>query len=679
MPSLHAPIPVSAACSSTLNTLVAETHVSAVDQLSLRHLLRLLTHHPVAHISCSRTPTAKHLNSFLQNELQARNLVCTTPQSKPPSHLATFPTDPRDFSTAATLDECPPRLTLFVNSVVDSATQVFKLSFVRVTDVVEKLDQHAIHILRTVRVKWGVSTSDTKDSDHVVLSPVLLSSSRARFNLSHIHTNHLSQKQHHEFTSALDKFCKALSCASTENELLISASCFVLYDNHSLLHCVTPIAHRDALCLHNQMTFDLDYPLELYGSLLAASKHPLHRHYFAHHCPPGTLEKIDTQPLVPDNWPLVHKKPFVESMRAVFADVFFGKPANYWSPSGGSASSSTSRVALPTAASEMHTMRSRLRELYIDKGVMGADCVCVNLLGSANLSTGMEVQLEVMRTAGATHLGVGPDVSDAGVCDIVEQYGANTIVTFGTRAIQLAIYCLRNGRRLGTVRRIMHGGENFSEESRTIFSKTFHSKVKTIGIYGSSEAGVFSVKGHGEGWYETISDSIFLEVVDEKGENVGVGEFGTLVVSNLIRRVHPQVRYFTGDVARLVTKDGSKFEVKGRDLCSIRRQFGNKEVTWASVEECVADLLAETFCGVCIYQLRVQDSQDRGSKVTLVVYGEQLSAEQENVFKSAAIERLGRVFDAEADVSELAVYMMQRSEEVHRLAGTRKLAYFVQV
>lgn len=654
---------------------VCQIHMPSLEELRGDEVLSLLAKTPVAHIAVPNAPIQRQLIQFLQDKLQAQNVMSQVRRHT--SLQDERSSDIRSFCTAGTLEQCPPRFVAIANNTATTATQIFELCFIRVSDVVAKLDQHTAHILRTVPVKWAQCNANVEGGGSAILSPILLSSSRARFSMSHIFAGHLPQEQLAEFSVALEKFCKQLRCTSLESGLVISAPSLVTFDNHSVLHSIRPIVGGRHVFAHEQVTFNLHYPLELYRSLSAASRHPLHRHYVAKFCSRQTLEQIDTEPCMLKNWPLVHKRQYIESMRAVFTELFFGRGSVYWSPSGGSTSSRTSRIALPTAASEMHLMRARLRELYMDKGLISSDTVCANLLGAGNLCTGMEVQCEIMREAGATHLGIGPDVSDEKVCDIIEQYGANLIVTLGSRIMQLIIYCVRNQRKLQTVTRVLHGGENFSDTVAQTFGRVLHRDVQTFAVYGSSEAGVFALKGHNERHYETMLDSLYLEIVDEHGEEVPQGQIGTLVVTNLIRQIHPQVRYFTGDLARLMTTNRSKFDVIGRDLKSIRQRLGSKEVTWEEIVESVGGLLEKTFGGLCIYQIWVEKTTGEDHKLTLAVYAGKLSNEQQEAFMSQATRCLGHVFTPSFNVSELNVRLVDTAQEMHRTPNTSKLRYFV--
>lgn len=230
-------------------------------------------------------------------------------------------------------------------------------------------------------------------------------------------------------------------------------------------------------------------------------------------------------------WPLLRKPRLVASTKAVFRELFYGKGATYWSPSGGSTGSGGKIVALPTALSEMHIMRAIIRETYVDSNFLDSNSVCVNLMGSGYLNRAMEVQGEIFVTACATHLPLGADASDDVVCDVIDPYGANIIASPGSRLVQLAIYCQKKGRRLNSVSRILRAGESISEVTMRSFAGVWGHDVQCYAVYGSSETGAVALRRPGETTYSTFVDGVHCEILDHNGREAPMGTFGTIVHS----------------------------------------------------------------------------------------------------------------------------------------------------
>ncbi|KAI0564641.1 Capsular polysaccharide biosynthesis protein CapK [Gracilaria domingensis] len=653
------------------STSVNKLYSPVLHELSRDTLIRALANDQPAFVALENAPGERSLGQYLRGKMEAKNFVWGSQKcgvSVPPSTVVDM-SDVSSFRTAACENFRPPRIVAFANNTSAVDTQLFTCRLIRVRHVVEKLDICSRHVLRTVRIKWRVANRDDDMPAESVLSPVLFSDSRARFDIGSMFTDHLAQPQLDDFNKAFGAFCRQICLEASQNKVVIAAPCLLMFDNHSFLHSISPGGI-------DQVGFDLPFVPELYRSLDAAIRHPLFEKYFTY-CPPGTAERIKANPFQFHNWPLLHKSKYVESMHAVFRSDFFGKGSLYWSPSGGSTSSSTSRVALPTASSEMHIMRKNLSELYMDKGLINSQTVCVNLLCSDNLSTGMEVQCEVLRWAEATHLGVGPNVSDETICNIIDQYGANMLVGMGSYMIQLAIYCLRNGRRLPTVTRILHGGENFNPGVTQKFSNVFNEDVRTYGVYGSSEAGIFALKPPEEKYYETMPDSVHLEVVDSEGKEVPTGQAGTLVVTNILRQIHPQVRYFTGDLARFPSQERNKFDLLGRNLASVQRAFGSKKVCWVDVATSVGELFEKYFGGLCLYQMWVSTKPNETMNVTLALYANTVSKAVEAQIVKEAVKHLWKVFSADTNVTGIRVKIVDESEDMARFAFSNKLKYFV--
>lgn len=66
-----------------------------------------------------------------------------------------------------------------------------------------------------------------------------------------------------------------------------------------------------------------------------------------------------------------------------------------------------------------------------------------------------------------------------------------------------------------------------------------------------------------EGGYHINEDLVDLEIVDESGREVNPGEMGDAVVTGLVNRSVPIIRYRLGDVL-----------VKGKNNCSCKTDFG---------------------------------------------------------------------------------------------------------
>lgn len=120
---------------------------------------------------------------------------------------------------------------------------------------------------------------------------------------------------------------------------------------------------------------------------------------------------------------------------------------------------------------------------------------------------------------------------------------------FGGYASSLYIYAqtaLENGLtdiHFGT---IISWGDKLFDHYRTTIEKAFHCKV--YDIYGTTEG--FTIAGQKDSTYAyMITPQVFVELLDEHGNDVPDGTMGRVVVTHLDAYEMPLIRYYLGDLA----------------------------------------------------------------------------------------------------------------------------------
>jgi phenylacetate-CoA ligase len=111
--------------------------------------------------------------------------------------------------------------------------------------------------------------------------------------------------------------------------------------------------------------------------------------------------------------------------------------------------------------------------------------------------------------------------------------------------------------------------EMLTERTRRFISESFGSRV--FDLYGAAEAGYIAGECE-EGSLHINSDSVIVEITDEKGRPVPHGEYGYVVVTPLWKRSMPMIRYFLGDQ----TAFGGECRC-GRGLPTLKRIEGRKD------------------------------------------------------------------------------------------------------
>jgi phenylacetate-CoA ligase len=102
-----------------------------------------------------------------------------------------------------------------------------------------------------------------------------------------------------------------------------------------------------------------------------------------------------------------------------------------------------------------------------------------------------------------------------------------------------------------------HGAEVWTNETRKLIEDGLGSPYKAYDVFGLCEKGGPFV-GHecpAQNGSHIWTDVFYLEVLDEQGDEVAVGEVGELVLSHLYPGGFATLRYATGDKAQLIADD----------------------------------------------------------------------------------------------------------------------------
>lgn len=161
------------------------------------------------------------------------------------------------------------------------------------------------------------------------------------------------------------------------------------------------------------------------------------------------------------------------------------------------------------------------------------------------------------------------------------QFKATVIISNVFIATKLAHY-LRNKRaQLPSVRLILYTGGPFYKDLRPLYKCAFPNVVIRPLAYASVECKIVAFPeyelnhenedGDINPVYRTCDRSVFLEIIAEDGSVVKVnGIRGSLVVTNLLKRLQPTIRYPIGDVGEWVNVQSGLFRLKGRSNVGLK-------------------------------------------------------------------------------------------------------------
>eukprot|EP01138_Halocafeteria_seosinensis_P005201 gb/GECG01005318.1/.p1 GENE.gb/GECG01005318.1/~~gb/GECG01005318.1/.p1 ORF type:complete len:1128 (+),score=99.32 gb/GECG01005318.1/:1-3384(+) len=604
------------------------------------------------------------------------------PQPASGGHVARSHTKKQfDVHTDATFEEPPPR---FVALAIVRADKTYHGLFglTSVGDAVADLSAQDEVILQETQVNWKVPPEFQKGKIDRIRGPVLLSDTRARLRRDSIDTSDLTQEQEAKFWKAFDRLEEILQQRCDASAMVVPERTILITDNHRFAHSRGII--KESRRYLQRIRFDFDNAPEVDSVLLSAKRHRMYhdRNDLSLTYLGRSLSGFNLRA-----WPILSKQQLVGRLQDHFGTCFYGKGGLYWSPAGGTtpahSASSSSKVAVPRTNSENVTMRTRLRKQMQISGLLDTEVVAVNLFASGNLIRSMEVFQDVLLQVNATHLPVGANASDDEVLEAIYHFGVNFLAGWGTRILQLALTCKNLGRKLPTVRRVVHGGEPLDINQRSFIRDMCHSECQLFGVYGSAEAGVFAIgQEAGDTEHYTIaSDTVYPEILAQDADTpVEPGNPGRLVLTNLVRKEHPLVRFDTGDLVKQVGHSCSKIEVLGRTPGSRSMPFGSKFISWEEVATVVRNGLKQCRFEEDIpsmFQLWI-DRSEEGIKSTVTLAIVEPSSDKlldiSKALHSVCLDLQNNVFNTGTNVDSVKFEIV---DSLYRSKRSAKLQYFV--
>jgi len=166
---------------------------------------------------------------------------------------------------------------------------------------------------------------------------------------------------------------------------------------------------------------------------------------------------------------------------------------------------------------------------------------------------------EALRHAGACHIAAGTmgwDVPFTRALEFIQKLGVTALSSLPLEPILLRELAELQGLDLDktfeTVRVVFAGGATLPPALKRVIEKDWQARV--VEIYGSNETLLLGV-GCTEGRLHLTTDLVHAEILDpETHTAVAEGEAGILTVTSLVHEVMPLVRYYTGDLVRIVSR-----------------------------------------------------------------------------------------------------------------------------
>jgi len=244
--------------------------------------------------------------------------------------------------------------------------------------------------------------------------------------------------------------------------------------------------------------------------------------------------------------------------------TFYTNPANlhglYLSPSGGSGT--RSYLCFPVDTEDNHEQRRRFAPMLAEAGVIPPDAIALNLFAGRMMYRSMEIFTDYCEQIGATSLPLESTATDAVAVEVARAFHADMIMGEPGRLAQLARHLVDTNQRL-PLKRILAAGEAVRPAQRKLFTEAFQTDV-FVSAYGSAETGVWAYRGANDAPDVFHYDPRMLHIEILNPDADGVGD---MVVTNLIRRRIPVLRYRMGDRVRWIAKSETRatFQFVGRE------------------------------------------------------------------------------------------------------------------
>ena len=223
-----------------------------------------------------------------------------------------------------------------------------------------------------------------------------------------------------------------------------------------------------------------------------------------------------------------------------------------------------------------------------------------NMLYGGDLYKGF-LDLALALTDGPTpnfqlSIGVAPLESQAWT---LRTYSATVLAAMPTVMCRLADYLIKLDHQIPSVRLILYIGELLHQDQKDLLGRAFPSAQIGPIQYGSVDGGLIGLPEDPPGstdqnptCYIVDTSTMIMELITDTGELITAeGVRGNIVITNLVRRLMPVIRYPMGDAAEWTDYSSRKFRLCGRGAVGVR--VGPTSYDMESLKQIVAASLID--------------------------------------------------------------------------------------
>ncbi|MBD3290975.1 hypothetical protein GF337_19365 [candidate division KSB1 bacterium] len=223
-------------------------------------------------------------------------------------------------------------------------------------------------------------------------------------------------------------------------------------------------------------------------------------------------------------------------------------------------------LIVPIDPAENHLQRQMLVDRLVEEKLITSTDVCINLFAYKHLYRSAALLDHIIEYSGATSVGLAGTTIDEYVMNFARILKANTIVGSPSRIFQLANY-LKEHNQTFPFKKFIFGGEVLPDYFLDVIRNQFHTE-QVLGLFGAIEIGTFAYCNFtaNPNKYRILDSMVHIEIDQPNAEG-----YGNMVITNLVKRRFPIIKYRIGDIARLIPEDDANyFEMKSRGAYGFR-------------------------------------------------------------------------------------------------------------
>lgn len=381
---------------------------------------------------------------------------------------------------------------------------------------------------------------------------------------------------------------------------------------------------------------DLNLPLSPNDILQVARNHPA----YVDHNLPYHFDDVIPQ----DKTMLFHRL-------ARFLDQ--ANPANrrglYVTPTGGTGIAG--HGVFIAGSEENRIQRSWLANILGQEGLLSHSSSVLNLFQAQKMYRSLEIINDFCVQVGATVLPMESRAENDLIYQVGFEFQANMLAGLPTRLVDFASYLTQRGLSL-PIKRILYGGDSIRLAQRLILERAFPD-VQFVALFGSAEAGIWGYHRSHDPPNVFHFDPRMMHMEIWEPDEDGTGE---MILTNLVRRRFPLLRYRTGDRVKWIHRGAERcsFLMLGRIYTSFA--LGDNYLNLKSLEPYLSSLLA--------YQLVLEQEANNDLLVMKIVPPNDWSEEQLMTFESSLHEFLVTeevLVQAKLEVQVVSMDLLERS------------------